>query len=429
MTSFQRFENRLPAMLDELAVPRLPDYADDLFARTAATRQRAGWTFPERWLPMSTITQRLAAAPRIPWRLGVVVALLAIAALVAALIAGSILKPRPAPYGPAENGKVIFADQSGKIVAGDPVTGTTISLGFSGTDPIYSQDGDRFAFTRFNAGAALWIGDVAGGDPVQISNEPISTPSFIGWSARGDRLLVVDAQGRMLLFGTARSGPPSVLNDALKVGPVAIGPGYNYRSTNAFRPPLGDEVAFVDASGASLMAARTDGTGLRTILDKKTSQMPFTRIISADWSPDGAKLLVMADLPERTDHWQLFVLNADGTGMRRIGANPLDGYNSPKWSPDGASIGFQYWTMHVNDDGQDFHGIGVLDLATGELRDLGRTQFNGFTTWEFSPDGKSILWLPGDGSDQISLVDIKTGTWTSMPWTSGSEITWQRTAK
>src|SRR5258705_7065046 len=70
MTSFERFENRLPAMLDELAVPRLPDYADDLFARTAATRQRPGWTFPERWLPMSTITARLAAGPRVPWRLG-----------------------------------------------------------------------------------------------------------------------------------------------------------------------------------------------------------------------------------------------------------------------------------------------------------------------------------------------------------------------
>ena len=37
-------------------VPAPPDYIDDVLARTAATRQRPGWTFPERWLPMATIT-------------------------------------------------------------------------------------------------------------------------------------------------------------------------------------------------------------------------------------------------------------------------------------------------------------------------------------------------------------------------------------
>ena len=40
MTSFDRFEGRLPALLDELVIPRLPDYAEDLFARTAATRTK-----------------------------------------------------------------------------------------------------------------------------------------------------------------------------------------------------------------------------------------------------------------------------------------------------------------------------------------------------------------------------------------------------
>jgi hypothetical protein len=230
----------------------------------------------------------------------------------------------------------------------------------------------------------------------------------------------------MLLFGTTQAAPPIVLNDLLKVGPVTIGPSYNYRSTNAFRPPYGDEIAFVTADGSSLMAAHLDGTGLRPLLNKSTSQIAFRHIISADWSPDGSRLLVMADLIERPDHWRLFVVNADGTGMHEIGTNPLDGYNSPKWSPDGGSIGFQYWTSHVNDDGQDYHGIGVLDLATGDLRDLGTVQVNGFTTWEFSPDGTSLLWLPGDGSNEISIVDIKTGITASLPWKSVSPITWQR---
>ena len=35
MTSFDRFERTLPELLEELAAPRLPEYADALFARSA----------------------------------------------------------------------------------------------------------------------------------------------------------------------------------------------------------------------------------------------------------------------------------------------------------------------------------------------------------------------------------------------------------
>ncbi len=48
-----------------------PDYRDDLFRRTARTRQRPAWTFIERWLPMTFITARHSAAPplRAAWML------------------------------------------------------------------------------------------------------------------------------------------------------------------------------------------------------------------------------------------------------------------------------------------------------------------------------------------------------------------------
>src|SRR5206468_901281 len=124
MTSFERFENRLPAMLDELAVPRLPDYADDLFARTAATRQRAGWTFPERWLPMSAISRRFAAVPPVPWRLGVAVALLIVAGIVALIVAGSRTTRVAPPFGPASNGVIPYMSH-GKLYVGDLASGKT----------------------------------------------------------------------------------------------------------------------------------------------------------------------------------------------------------------------------------------------------------------------------------------------------------------
>jgi dipeptidyl aminopeptidase/acylaminoacyl peptidase len=433
MTSFDRFENRLPALLDELATPRLPDYADDLFARTAATRQRPGWTFPERWLPMSVFTRTLAGAPRIPWRLGALVALLAVAAIVAVLVSGALVHERPAPYGPAGNGQILFVNSNGQIVAGDPATGTTTTLVSSGlgiSNPIFSQDGTRFAFIQPTThGLGLFVGDLGGGAPIEVSTNGFSNPTFLGWSGRSDRILMVDNDGVMLLFDTTRPGPPTNLSDLANVGPVDIGPSYNFNSAHAFRPPFGDEIMFVDSSSHSLMAVHADGSDRRVLLDHETSTVPYVDVNGAEWSPDGSQLVLMLDLPDSPGLWRLFILNADGTGFRRLGKNPLDNYNSPKWSPDGTKIGFQYWTSLTADDGQGFHGIGVLDLATGSLRDLGPMQNNGFTTWEWSPDGTSILELPGDGSNKMHIVDVATGQWTTTPWTSVDPINWQRIAK
>ena len=93
MTSFDRFERSLPSLFDELAAAPVPDYTDDLLARTAATRQRPKWAFLERWLPVSSFAARLAPSPRIPWRLGALVALVAVAALIAVMVAGALLRP------------------------------------------------------------------------------------------------------------------------------------------------------------------------------------------------------------------------------------------------------------------------------------------------------------------------------------------------
>ena len=69
MNGDTRIERQLPQILTDLGAGSSPDYTDSLLARTAATRQRPGWVFPERWLPMSAISQRMAVTPRLSWRL------------------------------------------------------------------------------------------------------------------------------------------------------------------------------------------------------------------------------------------------------------------------------------------------------------------------------------------------------------------------
>lgn len=436
MTSFSRFEASLPELFDELALPKVPDYFDDILTRTAATRQRPGWSFSERWLPMSALTRRFAPVPRVPWRLGVAIALLAIAALIAALVSGSFLKSRPAPYGPAINGQILFVDQAGQIVAGDPIAGTktTIIPGFGNGSPIYSQDGSRLAFTHFVSATSvdLMVADADGSHVTKMTATPVSTPSYIGWSARGDRLVVNDAAGRILLFPTHAAAEPTDLSAQLHVGTVAIGPGYNYRSAMAFRPPNGDEIMFItNERPAALMAAKLDGTGLRAVIDPKTSLVGYSNLKGAQWSPDGSKLLVLVELPVQTERWHLYVVNADGTDFRPLNdlsRDPLIDQNSPMWSPDGTLVAFQYWTNHPDGSMEDFHSIGVVDLAGGPVRDVGPVSTNGYS-WEWSPDGASILEIPGDGSGQMFIVDATTGVAQTAPWLVTDTSSWQRTAR
>ena len=122
MTASTRYERNLPGILDDLSAGPAPEYLDDVFARTGRMRQRPGWTFPERWLPVADITRTRAFAPAPPWRL-IAVALVVIALVLAALlvVAGSQRKVAP-PFGPARNGEIVY-DSAGDLYVGDPVTG------------------------------------------------------------------------------------------------------------------------------------------------------------------------------------------------------------------------------------------------------------------------------------------------------------------
>ena len=54
------------------------------------------------------------------------------------------------------------------------------------------------------------------------------------------------------------------------------------------------------------------------------------------WSPDGRKIAFVSD---RDGNSEIYVMNADGSGQRRLTRNPA--YDAdPAWSPDGRTIAF-----------------------------------------------------------------------------------------
>src|SRR5262249_33807910 len=85
--------------------------------------------------------------------------------------------------------------------------------------------------------------------------------------------------------------------------------------------------------------------------------------------------------------------------------------------------------------------ITIVDVASGAEREVGGVETNDHTAgdatshgslgWGWSPDGSSILEIPGQGSSdrgRLLLVDAETGTVTRTDLTTTFAPSWQRAA-
>jgi TolB protein len=155
--------------------------------------------------------------------------------------------------------------------------------------------------------------------------------------------------------------------------------------------PDGRKILYVsrgDRNTWDLYVINVDGSGQRMLTSVSSA--------SAAWSPDGRKIAFrprprrMPDASHpRPASGGLWVINADGSGKRRLARNGYD----PAWSPDGRTIAFAA-SSHlyvVNADG------------TGQRRLAGTTVAGSRTGGRmsspaWSPDGRKILFLSDAGT-------------------------------
>ena len=220
--------------------------------------------------------------------------------------------------------------------------------------------------------------------------------------------------------------------------PVVIATGvdgtydWNVEPAMLFRPPAGDEIAYIkgNAGDKRIVVAKADGSAPRDIL-APGGALAYTNLSGLRWSPDGTQLLVIATRTVDPDS-RVVVLNADGTGVRLVtdtekcpdctepGVIVSEG--NAQWSPDGRSLVMQLWLNRADDPG--VQPLIVVDVADGTLREAGNVSNDGFTSFGWSPDGRSILSV--DDSDLIEVVDAQSGTAHSDGWRSPAGATWQR---
>jgi dipeptidyl aminopeptidase/acylaminoacyl peptidase len=95
--------------------------------------------------------------------------------------------------------------------------------------------------------------------------------------------------------------------------------------------PDGSRLAYACMFGRrGIHTIRHDGTGRRLI------PTHTVRAFSPTWSPDGKRIAFSTgQIPRRADGSHVYVVNVDGTHLRRLAAGAL-----PEWSPDGKTIAY-----------------------------------------------------------------------------------------
>jgi hypothetical protein len=219
------------------------------------------------------------------------------------------------------------------------------------SQPAWSADGQKLAvngMTTMNADGSNRLPSGAGGTPA--------------WSPDGTKLTAV-RNGDLLPTGFHNldvfvmnvdgTNQVNLINDPPGEGPTDAEPDWS---------PDGTRIAFDsdrtlprDGFQRGIFTIAPDGQGLGRLT-------AGSRDFWADWSPDGTKIVFMR-AASLGDDFEVYVMNADGTGATPITDNSLYEEN-PVWSPDGRKIAFDreteighfsIWVM--NADGTDQHEV------------------------------------------------------------------------
>jgi Tol biopolymer transport system component len=221
-----------------------------------------------------------------------------------------------------------------------------------------------------------------------------------------DACAAYSADGRRIAYCSGKGGGPVQVWTMKQNGTDKQ--QVTYMSGAAIFPdfsPDGSEIVFTAKPAGSptrdIYVIGSDGSGLTRL----TNGIGTGNNAYPAFSPDGSKIVFDSD---RTGTWQVWLMNADGSGQAQLTSSPQPKDQVPDWSPDGSKIAYLADTHGIADTVSPSWGdIWVMNADGSNQHPItsGATYYG--TAW--SPDGARIATLDWP-SRTVYTVDAADGS-------------------
>ena len=291
--------------------------------------------------------------------------------------------------------------------------------------PPWSKADNRIAYTRLEAGAhegEIWVMDVDGGNPRKLADTrsvSANDGAHAQWTPDGDRICYQDRDNGTSLIAWIN---PDTGEAAKHEGDLRmVSPAANH---NAFHSSIGrlpDHEVIEKRAECGIYAQDLDSGEFKMLASVEDCRQIHPRkdeiadwhlyIKHSKWSPDGSRMMFVftneirfadkyVELPRVKD---IYVVNADGTGLKRVG----EFGNHPLWHPNGTEI-----LTNSKFEDRPGNSLVLTSVETGENR-LATDRIGGFGHPSFSPEGSKIVVdhvLAKEGYGSLNLVDVASGS-------------------
>ena len=295
--------------------------------------------------------------------------------------------------GPADIPQPLVSDIG---LAGDPRPDIARFLNVRSVDSSsLSPDGQRLAFvTRTTGHPQLWVVDVAGGAPWQVTFRDDSV-TFQDWSPAGEWIAYGADQN-----GNEREGYYLVSPDGLQERAL-LGPTDAFRRWGGWSPD-GRQIAFASTERNKIdfdiyvMDVGADGShgAPRRVHEGKGA------VYVAGWRPDGRALLLTPKRGEADN--DVYLLDLTSSELKRIfQPSNAANYSSFAWTPD--ARGFYV----VTNQDRDLSGLAHYNAMDGRLSWI-ETPTAEVEHAALSSDGRYLAWTVNDnGYSLLHVLDLR----------------------
>jgi dipeptidyl aminopeptidase/acylaminoacyl peptidase len=281
----------------------------------------------------------------------------------------------------------------------------------AGGAPLFSPDGKRLAFAgRQGENTGLFVAHADGSDVTFLTswsgtNSPLpGAGKDMTWSPDGKQLAFIS------------STPGSAAADA-NGDPMVI-------TRYLYKPDAGEGMTrFNDNQRLHIFTVDVASKQVRQLTKGDYDEH------SIDWSPDGKEILFASNREPNQDeffNYDIFALQVADNSMRRLTATEYIEYE-PLWSPDGKHIVYRGTRRGVTDREttmEDTH-VWVMNADGSDRREIGAALDNRQGTPQWAPDGRAVYFTVQErGSVRLARLPVAGGKPEYVLKDTGSVASW-----